>query len=61
MLFNSPYVKNMYSILNGLNNWCHKNTNIPKILVRPHPEDPNTHYTKHMNFENLTIQSDGAL
>lgn len=61
MLFNSPYVKNMYSILNGLNNWCHKNNNIPKILVRPHPEDPNTHYTKHMNFENLTIQSDGAL
>jgi hypothetical protein len=61
MLFNSPYVKNMFSILSSLNGWISQYQKKIPILIRPHPEDPRNHYTKHLVFDNLTIQSDGGL
>ena len=61
MLFNSPYIKNMFSILSTLNGWISQYQKEIPILIRPHPEDPKNHYTKHLVFDNLTIQSDGGL
>lgn len=61
MLFNSPYVKNMFSILSALNGWITQYQADLPVLVRPHPEDPQKHYTKQLAFDNLTIQSDGGL
>lgn len=61
ILFNSPYVKNMFSILSTLNSWIFQYQKNISILVRPHPEDPKYHYTKHLIFDNLIIQADGSL
>lgn len=48
LVINSPYFKNMYSILRELNN---SNLGI-EIHYRHHPEDPKGHYTKHLKFSN---------
>lgn len=60
LLFNSPYIKNMFYILSILNQW--KSTNLDlEFLVRSHPEDPEKHYTKLLDFDELIFQSDGDL
>lgn len=48
LVINSPYFKNMYSILKELND-----INLPlEMHYRFHPEDPKTHYTKNLKFDN---------
>lgn len=51
LVTNSKYFKNMYSILKEINN-----TVLPiDIHYRVHPEDPQSHYTKHLIFENQML------
>lgn len=48
LVINSPYFKNMYAILRELNQIA-----LPmNVHYRYHPEDPKTHYTKHLKFNN---------
>ena len=50
----------MFYILSILNQW--KSTNLDlEFLVRSHPEDPEKHYTKLLDFDELIFQSDGDL
>src|SRR5690606_27930417 len=60
LLFNSPYIKNMFYILTILNQWKDDDLEYDS-LVRSHPEDPENHYSKMLDFEKLIFQADGDL